>query len=60
LEQVYFPWNNFLAYGTTLFSQHGHEQKKRENKVFPFCKKTPSKVAENRVLEQHYFHFGTT
>jgi len=25
------------------------------NKVFPFCKKTPSKVAEARVLEQHYF-----
>jgi hypothetical protein len=21
LEQVYFPWNDFRAYGTTLFSQ---------------------------------------
>jgi len=30
------------------------------NKVFPFYKKTLSKVVENRVLEQHYFHFGTT
>ena len=30
------------------------------NKVFPFYKKTLSKVAENRVLEQQYFHFGTT
>jgi hypothetical protein len=60
LEQVYFLWNDFQAYGRTLFSQQDPERKKRVNKVFPFCKKTPSKVAENRVLEQHYFHFGTT
>jgi hypothetical protein len=60
MEQVYFTWNDFLTYGRTLFSQQDHERKKRVNKVFHFCKKTPSKAAENRVLEQHYFHFGTT
>jgi hypothetical protein len=49
-----------MAYGRTLFSYQDHEQKNRVNKVFPFCKKTPSKTAETRVLEQHYFHFGTT
>jgi hypothetical protein len=60
LERLSGFWNNFQAYGKTLFSQQDHEQKNRVNKVFPFCKKTPSKAAENRVLEQHFFHFGTT
>lgn len=25
LEQVYFPWNDFRVYGTTLFFQRGHD-----------------------------------
>lgn len=25
LEQVYFPWNDFRVYGTTLIFQRGHD-----------------------------------